>query len=109
MGLLLRTAVAASALLAGAAQAVEPGNIQAGHEYAKKVCAECHEVEAGEYISLRPDVPSFQAVADTPGMTGRALAVWLQSSHPTMPDLIIPPDDMDNLIAYIMSLHSPSR
>jgi hypothetical protein len=40
-------------------------------------------------------------------MTARALAVWLQTSHPTMPDFIIPPGDMDNVIAYIMSLRTP--
>jgi hypothetical protein len=53
------------------------------------------------------DVPSFQEIADTQGMSPRALRVWLQTSHPKMPDLIIPADDMDNVIAYIMSLKTP--
>jgi hypothetical protein len=39
-------------------------------------------------------------------MTPRALVVWMSTSHPNMPDLIIPPDDMDNVIAYIMSLRT---
>jgi hypothetical protein len=52
-------------------------------------------------------VPSFQEIADTQGMSPRALRVWLQTSHPKMPDLIIPADDMDNVIAYIMSLRTP--
>jgi hypothetical protein len=46
-------------------------------------------------------------VADTPGMTAQALAVWLQTSHPTMPNFIIKPDDIDDLTAYITSLHKP--
>jgi hypothetical protein len=43
-----------------------------------------------------------------PGMTGTALAVWFRTSHPvlpkTMPNLVIEDDDMDNVIAYILSL-----
>jgi hypothetical protein len=30
--------------------------------------------------------------------------VWMQTSHPGMPDLILEPQDMDNVIAYILSL-----
>jgi hypothetical protein len=41
-------------------------------------------------------------------MTGTALAVWFRTSHPvlpkTMPNLVIEDDDMDNVIAYILSL-----
>ena len=107
MKLWSRGAVAALAMLPGAAGAVELGNPASGHDYANKVCAGCHAVEKGENISPTVDVPSFQAVADTQGMSARALVVWLQSPHPNMPDLIIRPDDMDNVIAYILSLRSP--
>jgi mono/diheme cytochrome c family protein len=100
-------AIAAALALPGAAGAVELGDAKAGHAYATSVCAECHEVGAGESFSPNPDAPSFQEVADTPGMTAQALSVWLQTSHPTMPDLIIEPDDMDNVVAYITSLRTP--
>jgi hypothetical protein len=53
--------------------------------------------------------PSFQIVADSPGITERALAVWLRNPHPNMPDFILPQADMENVIAYIMSLKSASR
>ena len=40
-------------------------------------------------------------------MTERALVVWLQSSHhATMPNFIIAPDDLDNVVVYIMSLRA---
>ena len=39
---------AALMMLPGAAGAVELGNAESGHDYAKKVCAECHAVERGE-------------------------------------------------------------
>lgn len=98
--------VTAFALVSGPVRAVELGSPQAGRTYAQKYCTECHEVEAGATFSPNPDAPSFQEVADTPGMTARALAVWFRTSHPTMPNLIIPPDDMDNVIAYILSLRA---
>ena len=90
-----------------AAEAQEAGNAEAGHAYAKKVCAECHAVERGETEILNP--PSFQIVANSPGITERALAVWLQNPHPNMPDFILPQADMENVIAYIMSLKSAAR
>ena len=95
--------------LSSAAEAQEVGNVEAGHAYAKKVCAECHSVERGEKESPYLDLPTFQAVADSPGITERALAVWLQNPHPNMPNFILPQADMDNVIAYIMSLKSASR
>ena len=101
-------AIAIALILApAAAVAQELGNPKAGLEFAKRACAECHEVEAAETFSPHPDAPTFRQVAGTPGMTARALAVWLQTSHPTMPDFIIPPGDTDNVIAYIMSLRPP--
>jgi mono/diheme cytochrome c family protein len=109
MKLWSRSAVAALVMLPGAAGAVELGNAESGHDYARKVCAGCHAVEKGATISPAADVPSFQDVADTTGMSPRALVVWLQTSHPNMPNLILPPDDMDNVVAYIMSLRSPAR
>ncbi len=91
-----------------AAGAVELGDKEKGHAYAQKFCADCHGVEKGEHV-LFGDVPGFQDVADSEGMSPRALAVWLRTSHPTMPDLIIPPDDIDNVIAYTMSLKTPKQ
>ena len=37
-------------------------------------------------------------------MTRLALQVFLQSPHPTMPDLIVGAEDADNVIANILSL-----
>ena len=103
------TNIALAALLAmsSVAQAEEAGHVEAGHAYAKKVCTECHAVERGETEILNP--PSFQNVANSPGITERALAVWLRNPHPNMPDFILDEADMKNVIAYIMSLKSASR
>jgi mono/diheme cytochrome c family protein len=93
--------------VAGYSRAAEVGNPQLGLDYAKKVCGECHAVVAGDKASPNILAPSFGLVADTPGMTERALVVWLQNSdHATMPNLMIAPGDLDNIVAYIMSLRA---
>jgi mono/diheme cytochrome c family protein len=97
--------VAAAALLAsGHAANAQDADIEAGAAYAQQVCAACHAVLPNEEISPLPQAPTFQSVADTPGMTELALSVWLQSSHPTMPNIILKQDDLRNVVAYIRSL-----
>ena len=39
-----------------------------------------------------------------PGLSTAALAASLQTSHRTMPNVVIKGDDADNIIAYILSL-----
>lgn len=92
------------------AQSQQLGNVQAGLAYARAHCGECHGVEK-ENGDFSPNInaPDFSEVANTPGMTERALIVWLQTPHPTMPNFMIPEDVRDNLVAYIMSLKTPQR
>jgi mono/diheme cytochrome c family protein len=87
--------------------AQEPGDPPQGLAFARANCAECHAVSSTEDKSPNPNAPTFASVAKTSGMTGRALAVWLQTSHPTMPNLVLAQEDRDNVIAYIMSLQPP--
>ncbi len=89
--------------LSGAAHA-QDADIAAGKTYAEEICSTCHAVEPGEEQSPVADAPAFQTVADTSGMTAMALSVWLQSSHPTMPNIVLKQDDARNVIAYIESL-----
>jgi mono/diheme cytochrome c family protein len=95
----------AAAILALSSEALaQDADIEAGAAYANKVCAACHAVLPNDQVSPLPQAPTFQSVADTPGMTELALTVWLQSSHPTMPNIVLEPDDMRNVVAYIRSL-----
>lgn len=89
--------------LSGAGEAQE-ADVAAGKAYAEEICAACHAVQAGDLESPLFEAPPFPEVADTPGMTELALSVWLQSSHPTMPNFVLAPDDMRNVVAYIRSL-----
>jgi mono/diheme cytochrome c family protein len=90
--------------LAGVATAQEPGDPARGLTYASANCADCHGILKTETESPRQGVATFKRIAETPGMTATALAVWLQTPHPTMPNLIVPPSDRADLIAYILSL-----
>ncbi len=91
-------------LLSCAATAEELGDAGAGAVYAQRVCSECHAVQKGEGYSPNPDAPTFESIAETHGMSERAVDVWLQTSHPNMPNIIVEPQDRDNVAAYIMSL-----
>lgn len=91
-------------LLATVARAQESGNVKQGLQFAQTYCSECHAVSAGDTSSPSPGVASFKEIANTPGMTGLALAVWFRTSHPTMPNFILESDDEADVIAYILSL-----
>ena len=88
--------------ISGAAAQDHPGDPQAGYKYASKVCATCHGISAEP--SPVPQAPRFREVADQPGMTGTALRVWMETMHPTMPNIIVSKQDMLNVIAYILDL-----
>jgi mono/diheme cytochrome c family protein len=97
--------IASAFLLAsGYAANAQDADVEAGAAYAQEVCAACHAVLPNEETSPLPQAPTFQSVADTPGMTELALTVWLQSSHPTMPNIVLDQDDLRNVVAYIRSL-----
>jgi mono/diheme cytochrome c family protein len=95
--------LAMSALAAASAFAAEKlGDPQAGFEYARRVCSGCHGISAE--TSRVPKATRFREVADRPGMTGTALRVWIETYHPTMPNIVVDKQDMLNVIAYILSL-----
>lgn len=101
------TLLAIALLLPSAGAMAQDADIEAGAAYAAEVCAACHAVATDDLASPLPEATPFQTIADTPGMTELALTVWLQSSHPTMPNIVLEQDDMRNVVAYIRSLKTP--
>ena len=99
---MLRIALAAIMLVAFAPPA--QSNSARGGVVAFSVCATCHAVARGGGASPNAMAPRFADVANWPGMNDRALRVWLQSSHPTMPNFILNRDDTDAIVEYILSL-----
>jgi len=86
---------------AAGVDAAELGDPGLGLRYAQQSCASCHAVAAGQISSPDPAAPAFETIANTPGMTGIALNVWLHTPHPSMPNLIVDPDQVDDLSAYL--------
>jgi mono/diheme cytochrome c family protein len=102
--LLLGWAFFATLVAAGARAQEDVGDAGAGLVSASRACASCHAVRREQSMSPVLQGPRFEDVADTPGMTATALFVWMRTSHPTMPNLILEPDDLRNVVAYILSL-----
>ena len=90
--------------LHSAAGATPPsGGASAGHRLAEAWCKECHAIEAATAGS-KGSPPDFIAIANRPSTTALSLKVFLQTSHRSMPNLIIAPDQADDLVSYILSL-----
>ena len=101
------TRSAALAATAFSAQA-QNGDIAAGRSFAGAACSACHVVDT-EHQRLPRRIfigPGFRSIANRPGMTATALRAFLTTSHPKMPDPILTPDQMPDVIAYILSLRS---
>ena len=88
------------------AQAQESGEPKRGLAVARVNCAGCHAIVRGEQVSPNSVAPTFERVANTPGMTALAFNHLMHSSHKTMPLIILPPDDQWHLVAYILSLRT---
>lgn len=94
-----------AAALAAVAAGAKAQNIAAGHAFAREACNACHVVEFEQRAFRRFVIgPAFRDIANTPGMTATALQVFLTSSHPRMPNLILTPEEKANVVAYILSL-----
>jgi cytochrome c5 len=85
-------------------EVVDVGDASKGLNFAQNICSACHNVLWTETPSPNERAPPFKRIANIPGMSITALTVWSRTSHPTMPNLVIGPEDMDDLIAYILSL-----
>jgi len=91
------------------ARAATLGDLKAGQDYAQSHCASCHSIAANDTRSPVEEATPFQKIADTRGMTARALYVFFRTPHPTMPNLVVKGDDVDNIIAYMLSLKSAKQ
>src|SRR5271163_3141835 len=86
-----RAVIVAAALSVIAFNAnAQDGDVAAGRTFAREACNSCHVVEP---TNATPRIvvigPNFQDIANTKGMTATALRVFLTTSHPKMPNLIL--------------------
>ena len=86
---------------AAAAQAQD--SVAQGAALAARQCAECHTSAP----PLKPGAvagPSFRDIAQKPVMTKLAIRVFMRTTHPNMPDIILTDDEIDSIADYIHSL-----
>jgi mono/diheme cytochrome c family protein len=88
-----------------AAEQAGTGDPQAGFAYAKEVCANCHAIS--DYASPVPAATAFDQIAIR--KSAEALFEWMHSTHPTMPNITLKQEDLNDVIAYILSLKADSQ
>lgn len=80
-----------------------PGDPDSGAKLAGEVCAACHVVSPDQMVD--PGIgPSLLEVVEHPATTEMSLRAFLQTPHATMPNLMFSRDEMDDLIAYLLTL-----
>jgi mono/diheme cytochrome c family protein len=72
------------------------GTPEAGHALAGRWCHSCHGASDA--------APPLEAIANRPGTTPSTLRAWLTAPHPPMPDPSLTRGEIDDLVAYLMSL-----
>jgi cytochrome c2 len=100
LGLMLISIFGATSALAQSSDA------RRGAGVARDLCSSCHAVGKDERQSPVSSAAPFAMIAAVPGMTSAALHAFMQTSHPTMPNVILQPDDRRDIIAYLLSLKS---
>jgi mono/diheme cytochrome c family protein len=102
----ISTAVALAAIGAAAAgAALAEGDTAAGAALAREHCARCHDVEPDGPPKLYP--PSFAAIAwyrTRDQIWARTMFPALHSAMPQVAPWLFSDEDMDDLIAYVVSL-----
>jgi mono/diheme cytochrome c family protein len=89
------------------AHAQTAGNPTSGQRFALQTCTPCHVVTPDQLSPPRFAIgPDFPTIANTSGMTETALHLFLTHPHPRMPNLMLSPQEQDNVVAYILSLRT---
>lgn len=104
---MLRTAILAAGIFAATTTsllATDMTRVRDGLAVARGVCADCHVIAAHEEAPVVTLAPSFETIANAPGVTELAIGAMLQTSHPNMPNLVLSPEDRASVAAFIVSL-----
>jgi mono/diheme cytochrome c family protein len=96
--------VSATVPAAGPARAQAPDSATKGLAVARRWCARCHVVEAGQTAHALDAAPPFAEIARDTRMTASRLRGFLSDPHGRMPTGALSRDDLADLIAYIESL-----
>lgn len=99
------TAFVLAALAGSASARAQTADPTMGRRLAASLCVECHRIDVDTPAkSASSNAPSFVDVARLPSTNELAIKVFLRTSHANMPNLILTPDDIDSVAAYIVGL-----
>jgi mono/diheme cytochrome c family protein len=102
-GFLMGFRILAVAAAAASGSAVLAADADHGHDIAKRWCASCHLVDAGQK-QASTDAPPFDAIAHKSDFTPEKVAFFLLDPHPKMPNFPLTRIEAADLAAYISSL-----
>lgn len=104
-----RVAVVAciSLLSSGAPVWGDPPDAFKGKAYAQAMCASCHAIEKDDAHSPNPAAKPFASVSPK-YETGEALADWVNSKHPLIPNSLLKVGQAHDISAYVASLKATS-
>lgn len=86
-----------------AASAGARADVVRGQELSERLCSGCHAVKPGQKSPVAA-APTFQRSASDPSITETSLRVFLRTPHWTMPNIVLKPDDTDDIVEYLLSL-----
>jgi len=69
------------------------------------VCGDCHGVQP-PFLSPNPEAPSFEAIANSAGLTGDSLTAWLIDAHnyPELMEFELNEPEAREVAAYMVTL-----
>lgn len=82
----------------------QTGDRVAGAAVAWSWCANCHDVGLGARPTATDAAPRFVAIARMPSTTELSLRAFLRTPHAAMPDYQLSRRELEDVIAYILSL-----
>ena len=85
------------------AEPLETGDPQEGFEYAKQVCANCHAIVSSEASPVN-EAPCFDEIAKQSLGSAATIIERTEATHPTMPNIPMKRDELNDVAAYILSL-----
>ncbi|KEO89400.1 hypothetical protein EH31_12195 [Erythrobacter longus] len=103
---------AAAGLLLASCQSAYPDAPQVGAistapapAFVEAACGGCHAVEP-PFLSPNATAPSFESIANRPGVTRSTIQAWLRNAHnyPEQMDFDLTPDKVNEVSNYMITL-----
>jgi mono/diheme cytochrome c family protein len=91
-------------LSSATSRAQDTGDVMEGKKIATTWCSNCHRIDAGGAGQVGDAAPAWAQVAAMPSTTSMSLHAFLMSPHGRMPDFTLTRAQIDDVVAYILSL-----